>query len=211
MNQITAEWLDASLEKPGRSAAALSRFTGIEASKISKMRTGNRKITAVEAVQIMKYFASGTTSEVSIPDADEYRMISAYDIKASAGSGASHGDLHTNEPMYSLAFRHQWLDAITSAQDEMLAVLFAFGDSMEGTLRDGDTMLVDRSQTNLRRPGVFVIGFDGVLNVKRISVNEIAGTIRISSDNPTYADYDANPDDDRFQVYGRVIWIGRKI
>jgi len=112
--------------------------------------------------------------------------------------------------MYQLAFREQWLDRITSAKDEDLAVLFADGDSMEPTLRDGDTMLIDRSQVNIRRPGIYVIGFEGTLNVKRVSVNELEGTIRISSDNPAYSSYDATLEDN-FQVAGRVVWIGRKI
>ena len=144
------------------------------------------------------------------PAGEGFRMIGAYNITASAGPGAVLVEAAESTPMYQLAFRDQWLAQITNAGDEDLAVLFADGDSMEPTLRDGDTMLIDRTQINIRRPGIYVIGFEGTLNVKRVSVNELAGTIRISSDNPAYAAYDATPDD-QFQVAGRVIWIGRKV
>lgn len=138
---------------------------------------------------------------------NEYRYIDAFEIRASAGVGnfvEADGD-----PLYKMAFPAEMLASITRARDEDLALLFADGDSMEPTLRDGDQMLLDRSQRNPRRPGIYVVRFGDVLNVKRISVDEINQTIHVQSDNQYYRSYEANPDE--IEVIGRVTWIGRRV
>lgn len=209
--------LESEMKKRGFSRASLSKAAGMNPTGIRDMiqRGSSPRIdTAMELASALGVSVGYLLGEVNNSDTslhtEGFRLIDVYDIRASAGPGAIVVETSRTEPMYQLAFRERWLEKITSARDEDLAVLFTDGDSMEPTLRDGDTMLVDKSQTNIRRPGIYVIGFEGTLNVKRISVNELDRTIVISSDNPTYTSYTARPDDD-FQVLGRVIWVGRKV
>ncbi len=58
---------------------------------------------------------------------------------------------------------------------------------MEPTIRVGDHMLVGKTQTNPRRDGIYVICWDGWINVKRVACPPIrrdgssqsAATIRL--------------------------------
>ena len=139
---------------------------------------------------------------------EHFGLIDAYDQRVSAGPGAfvSSG----SEPLYQLAFRREWLRAITPAPERALVILFADGDSMEPTIHPGDSMLVDTSQTNPRKDGIFVIRWDGLLNVKRVTADEASRTITVTSDNPRHAPRDGVLPDD-ITVLGRVVWIGRRV
>lgn len=142
-------------------------------------------------------------------DLSEYRLIGSYEQAAAAGHGAFLDD-GIQVPKNYIAFRKDWLRSITGALDDDLFVLVADGSSMEPTIRDGDSVLVDKTQVNPRKDGIFVFVWDGLLNIKRLTSNPTAKTVSISSDNPAHRSYDGtNPED--IQVIGRVIWIGRRI
>lgn len=154
---------------------------------------------------------SRVAARISIPkpSKDDFRFLGAYDQGASAGPG-SYVESGALIPMHHLAFRRDWLREITSAGDDDLFVLFADGNSMTPTIHHGDTMLVDKTQTNPRKDGIFVFVSGDLLNVKRLTWNPRAKTISISSDNPVHKSFDgAKPDE--VEVIGRVIWIGRKV
>lgn len=143
----------------------------------------------------------------STPADDEYRFVGAYEQSASAGPGSFAED---GQPLYNLAFRRDWLRRITRAPDEALFVLFADGDSMEPTIHDGDSMLIDQSQNVPTKDGIYVFRADDLLNVKRLTYNPRAKTVTISSDNPVYDKFTGIKPTE-INVVGRVIWIGRKI
>lgn len=73
---------------------------------------------------------------------------------------------------------------------------------MEGTLRDGDEILVDRSPRPLR-DGIHVVRAGDALLVKRLDFSR-PGTITLVSDNPAYRPLELMPDE--VQVIGRVVW-----
>jgi phage repressor protein C with HTH and peptisase S24 domain len=137
---------------------------------------------------------------------DNLRHISAYDIEASAGHGAIITD---EEPIYEMGFSKELLGALTSARNEELAVIIVRGDSMLPTLMDGDQMLVDITQRNTNRDGMFILRYDDVLRVKRIDVNPANLRLRVKSDNPGYESFEVNPAD--LDVIGRVVWVGRRV
>jgi len=209
---IDSKWLKQKFKETDASQSDLARHLGFDdASKVNKMLSGTRKVQANEVQPILEFFGDTSGNDMpAVPTIDDFRMIGSYDIRASAGPGAIMIDGSEAIPERYHPFEAEWLRTITSASDMNLAVIRASGDSMEPVLRDGDLMLIDRGSTELRRPGIYVIGFDGILNVKRVSVNELERTIRISSDNPAYSSYDATMDDS-IDVAGQVIWIGRKV
>lgn len=73
---------------------------------------------------------------------------------------------------------------------------------MEGTLRDGDEILVDRSPRPLR-DGIHVVRTGEALLVKRVDLGR-RGTITLVSDNPAYRPIELPPEE--VQVIGRVVW-----
>ncbi|HEY1710320.1 MAG TPA: LexA family transcriptional regulator [Rhizomicrobium sp.] len=134
--------------------------------------------------------------------------VPMFDIRASAGAGAYVEDL-SETPHHHLMFREQWLRRVASDLTQLM-VLEVAGDSMWDTLHDGDHVLVDRLQINPRREGLYVLRFDDVLQVKRLSMHPVSRLLTVKSDNANYPTYlDVSPTD--IVVVGRVIWIGRNL
>ena len=138
---------------------------------------------------------------------DEYALVADYDIRAGAGGGLM---FDSENILDRLAFRRQWLRMVTNAPLDQLAVIQAHGDSMEPTIRSGDHLLVDRTDTNPRREGIYVIAWSGAINVKRVTVDYAAKSLTISSDNTLHpTNQGVSPKD--LAVLGRVVWIGRRL
>lgn len=147
--------------------------------------------------------------KVYLIEGHEYVAVARYNLQASAGPGreaaASPALLHHH------LFRLQWLRRVTAAPLERLAMIEVVGDSMEPTLRSGDTALIDLDQRNpARRDGMYVLNNDGDLQVKRVAAHPVTHKLTISSDNPAYRPWiDIAPD--TIDIVGLVIWVGRRI
>ncbi len=129
-----------------------------------------------------------------------------YDLRAAAGAGALADE---SPPTGHLMFREQWLRRIAN-DVRALFVIEISGDSMWETLHDGDHVLVDPSQGNPRREGLYVIRIDDMLQVKRISTHPVTKRLTVKSDNPAYPTYD-NIEPADIAMVGRVVWIGRSL
>ncbi|HEX4156961.1 MAG TPA: S24 family peptidase [Rhizomicrobium sp.] len=136
----------------------------------------------------------------------DYLSVPVFDLRAAAGAGALAED---REPAGHLMFREQWLRRMAN-DIHRLFVLEISGDSMWETLHDGDHALVDPSQTNPRREGLYVIRIDDMLQVKRISMHPVTKLLTVKSDNPAYRSFD-NIKPDEISIMGRVVWIGRSL
>jgi SOS-response transcriptional repressor LexA len=104
----------------------------------------------------------------------------------------------------------QFLQRPPGGRSPMIYAHSIEGDGMVPTLFDGDQVLVDTADTRALRDGIYVIDSDGVLLVKRLSVNPGTRRIAILSDNAAYPSFpDCDPAE--ISVIGRVIWMGRKL
>lgn len=139
---------------------------------------------------------------------EDYAAIVRFDLFASAGPGAEMP--LTTEIKDRLLFRMEWIRSVTRASIEEVAALSVMGDSMEPTLKHGDTVLVDLTQNNPARDDIYVIRRDGLLVVKRLKKSFKTKTLTIISDNPKYGSEEGvDPAD--VLVVGRVFWMGRRI
>lgn len=159
-----------------------------------------RRLAEIFEVGVADVAGDGVASD---PD---HFPVPAYDQRVAAGDGAAPMD---EAPKHHLMFRRTWLQRL--AQDpKNLVVLEIQGDSMWDTLHGGDHALVDRSQTNPRREGLYVIRIDNELLVKRLSMHPVTKMLTIQSDNAAYRTYEGvNPDE--VVIFGRVVWIGRQL
>lgn len=90
-----------------------------------------------------------------------------------------------------------------------LALLVAYGDSMEGTFNDGDLLLVDSGVREVSIDAVFVLSLEGNLYVKRLQ-RRPDGSVSMISDNKLYDTIViADGERQRFEVLGRVVWAWR--
>lgn len=144
-------------------------------------------------------------SDTLVVAGESYLAVPVYDIRAAAGAGALVED---GPPTSHQVFREQFLRRVTRAQISDLSVIQVAGDSMWDTLHDGDAVLVDRSVSRIVKDGIYVLLYDGELLIKRCQRDLSDDGVDVMSDNPKYKSYHI-VDDDRLQVIGRVIWIGR--
>jgi phage repressor protein C with HTH and peptisase S24 domain len=142
-----------------------------------------------------------------VREEEEYVLVPVYDVAAAAGDGTIVDDDHITG---RLAFMPSWLQRVSNAAPDDLAVITVRGDSMEHTLKHDDTVLVDFTQRRPRRDGIFVIRYDDAVQVKRVSIHPVSKRLTVQSDNRDYPSYaDLGPDD--VDIVGRVIWLGRQV
>jgi len=130
-------------------------------------------------------------------------------VRVSAGGGAFI-DAETEIGMWPFP-RDYVFHNLSIASSQQLAIVEVIGDSMEPTLRSGDKILVDLSDTNPATPGVFVM-YDGggtvVKRIERLPATEPA-MLRLVSDNPLHGKYEVLASD--IKIVGRVVWYGRRL
>jgi SOS-response transcriptional repressor LexA len=132
----------------------------------------------------------------------EYELIPK--TSARAGAGSSHLIEDEQEGLY--AFRKDFLGRLHISKNSVL--LDVLGDSMEPTLRSGDTILVDRSDIEIHDGNIYLVGFQQQLLVKRL-FRDIAGLV-LRSDNTAYRETLIPPEYmDDFVVFGRMRWMAR--
>lgn len=109
-------------------------------------------------------------------------FIKEYDIHLSAGNGSvSYDVIEESAPK---SYDINWLTS-QGLRPEFLRRFKVKGNSMERTLFDADTVLVNLQETTPRNDKVFAILVDGELRVKRL-YTKIGGGLIIHSDNPDW-------------------------
>jgi SOS-response transcriptional repressor LexA len=139
-------------------------------------------------------------SNYGITADEDYSEIPVYDIEASAGPGS----IFDQELISTyLKFRKDWLTRECLHVHNLVAIRVT-GDSMDGTLTTGDTVLIDRSR---KKPdGVFAIRIGDSLRIKRLQ-KMTDGTLRVSSDNPVYQPEHIHPENmNQVEIVGQCYW-----
>lgn len=152
--------------------------------------------------------SDGVTDILGNPvDLSEFIFVPRYNVAAAAGHGAA---VYAEEPLFCMAFRRYWIENYVTKQPEKLSVITVKGDSMEGVLNHGDSILINHAETT-PRDGLYVLRIGNDLFVKR--VQRIPGKLLVTSANPSYAPFeiDLNQPENDTAIIGRVEWYGRSI
>lgn len=132
---------------------------------------------------------------------DDFVVVQRYDVAASAGPGSQNGTAHE---MLGLSFRRSWLDK-KGLQPANLKVIDVSGDSMAPSLKDGDQVLIDTSQTAPKNGFAYVLLQGEDLLVKYAQLLPL-GILRLSSENQTYKPYDIDlSKESGVSILGRVV------
>lgn len=108
-------------------------------------------------------------------------------------------------------FRKSWIKNGLKASPSQLRIMKVEGDSMEPTLMNGDTVLVDMTRKSPNPPGIFVLD-DGIgLVAKRLQhvPNSDPPAVRVISDNKHYPEYERSAEE--IVIVGRIRWFAREI
>lgn len=126
------------------------------------------------------------------------------DVSASAGGGAI---VEAEKAAGEWRFPTEWLrhELRGRADRNGLYVITIEGDSMRGTLDDGDKVLVDIGRTAPSPPGVFILHDGLALVAKRLEFIEGSDPqmVRILSDNTHYRPYERSVEE--VKIIGRVV------
>lgn len=133
----------------------------------------------------------------------EFVMVPKLDVKLSAGNG--HEQLEINLTRSTpLAFRASWVRE-KRLKPGKLAAMTATGDSMQPGIFDGDSLVVDTSQTEVQDGKVYALWYDGGERVKRL-YRLPGGGLRIKSDNPDHPPIEVQPEKlEHVRILGRVV------
>ena len=193
----------------GASLSGLSEMLGRNSTYLQQfIRKGSpRKLEETDRRRLAQFFGVdeaelGAPEDISpaLPSKPrgEWVDVPRLPLGASAGPGLLPGE---ELPIGAFRFSARWLreQGLDPAQ---LSAIRVEGDSMEGTLRDGDEILVDRTVRGLR-DGIHVVRSGDALMVKRLDLGR-PGVVALISDNPAYRTIELEPGE--VEVIGRVVW-----
>lgn len=140
-----------------------------------------------------------------IADPKEYVMIPRYDVRGSCGEGIDVNEVNIIDGM---PMPVAWLRAQNLPEAHLLAVIQASGDSMQPTITDGQTLIVNTVDIEPKSTKIYLICIDGKLFIKRLIYTPTGWIMR--SDNPNRSNYpDFVIEEGNFSnidIQGRVVW-----
>ncbi|WP_220701762.1 S24 family peptidase [Brenneria goodwinii] len=147
--------------------------------------------------------------EYSLTDfLDEFALIPGYDVQVSTGNGTS--ALDERQPCRHLAFRRKWL-SYRGFNEKDLLLVWAKGDSMEPTISNNDTLVVNTALTKPVDGHIYVIRQDDTLWAKRVQVQPGAWLL-ISDNKAVYPPIEIKREDmANFEVIGQVVHISKDV
>ena len=136
-------------------------------------------------------------------DMPSARPVDILELAAAAGGGAADFDETVTGRLW---FRRDWLER-RALDPTQCCVIGVMGESMEPTLPDGCSILIDRSSRRPRDKRIYAIRASEGLVVKRAN-KAVGGRLLMTSDNPTWisAPWPADA-----EIVGEVRWMARTL
>jgi len=133
-----------------------------------------------------------------------FRRVPKVAARLSAGTGSFDCGEEVTE---YLSFPRAWL-ARKGAAGSMVAMA-VFGQSMEPLIREGDTVLIDQSQSGIMAGAIYAVGVEDTILVKRLEKHPDA--LVLNSENPAFAPIHLDIHSvGKVRILGRVIWSCRE-
>jgi phage repressor protein C with HTH and peptisase S24 domain len=113
-----------------------------------------------------------------------------------------------NKHMY--AFRRVWIEQ--KGDPSQMVLMDVSGDSMSPEVKDGDTVLIDRSQTEIYIGKIYAVSIGKEITVRY--VERAPGRIILRCANKTWSDIGVDIDKDfgeQVGIIGRVVWWCRDV
>lgn len=134
-----------------------------------------------------------------------------YEVIPKLCGGANGPNIEASETLQidragDLAMTFDWLKRNLSHTSGQLASVLVMGDSMQPTLLDGDTIIIDRSVRDLKVDAIYAVHLMGQRLVKRVQ-RKFDGSVVIISDNVAY-ERETVPRSRvaEIEVLGRMVW-----
>jgi len=149
--------------------------------------------------------SSPSAAGLSIRTDSDVVEVAEIDLRYGLGGTYVDGPIETSKRLFS----REWLRMFTLTAPEHLFWAIGDGDSMEPTIRSGEVILIDTSQTTPRMgDGIWALAWGEIGMVKRLRPLP-DGSIEIQSDNPAVRP--AIAVDGEMHVIGRVVAVVRRL
>lgn len=196
------------LKKAGETHAAIAKRMGIKSrAYITAIMQGTLTGEQTNAEKMLQYLRG-----VGL-DPSEYYAVGPsqadFDfvphVKAKLGAGYS---LETSGEVDSyMAFRKDFLAKI--GPPSRLVLFDVAGDSMEPTIWNGDTVLINADDREIVSGHIFAVRVGDEISIKRLE--RLPGKVLVRSDNQRHHSFEVAPGEGEFGIIGRVRWIGRRL
>ena len=208
--KLTSEALTFWLKKSSLTQQKLAEMSGLAQNYISQIKTGNKaapsfnaieKICEALGVSIPEFFACEDDSK---PD-----LVFVEKVKAKPRAGV--GGLETDNEHDGYYSFHSSFIARKGGTAKTMRIFEVAGDSMSPTLDDGDMIMVNTAETDIRTGRIYLLRIGDELMVKRLETRP-GGKMLIRSDNERYEDIpvDLGDESSGVEIFGRMVWSCRE-
>lgn len=211
------------LKKLDISQSELARRVGVKQPTINALirggNTGSKHLHRIAAeLQTSPAYLAGETDDDAptgvAPSAIEalkeqldLAIVPELEIGYSMGGGATIFEQYEQKGV--VPFQRAWLRSMMRGAISDLFVARGEGDSMQPTILDGDIVLIDTAQKDIRQQDrIWAVAYGDLGMIKRVR-RLPGGSYALLSDNPAVPPVECV--DEEMHVVGRVIWIGRRI
>ena len=217
MNDLISERLKKIREQINPNASAFARQLNILQTTYVKYERGERKppLELLEQL-VLKYGVNRnwlltgegemfSSSNPSSPECFEIPVLG--DVKASMGYGVTVFE-QNRTGIYPVS---RQLAEDLNLNIKKTEMIFASGDSMAPTIEGGDSLLIDRSKTEIHDGKIYCVRINGELYAKRLQFVP-PSTVVVISDNRKYKSFDVDLSKEinyDFEIIGEVRWWGR--
>jgi transcriptional regulator with XRE-family HTH domain len=178
------------------------------------LRIAESRSAGAEAVKALLDKANIALGSSAGTKGRSFISLPLYDIRDAANIHSASGHERVADEM--LQFSTTWIQRELNATPSDLFLILVDDESMEPTLRPGDTILLDKRATTADREGIYMLKMEGVPLVKRLQILP-GGIVKVVSDNPAYETFTIRLSDingRNIAILGRVVWVvwaGRRI
>ena len=200
--QAHVEHLDAEAPDSPATAGSLGGILSLDqvrqefSARFDRLETYIRAQAPVQAIG-----ESRTDYDPSNYEPSDRSPVRLLEVASAAGVGA---EVYDETPIGLLWFRNDWLQS-HSIDPEQSNIIRVRGASMEPTLPDGCSILVDRKRREPQDGRIYVMRTMDGLVVKRVGRDE-EGNWRIESEHPGWPPV---PWSDTTEIVGEVRWVAR--
>jgi len=145
--------------------------------------------------------AASTPVPIDLTNNPDYPAIRRVRFKLSAGAHGFAVD-YVDEDAAPIVFQRKWFDRHGYAPEKLLAASVANG-SMEPGLCDGDTVVVNTADVDIKDGVVYAMNYEGELVIKRLVRD--AGQWWLASDNPDQRRYPRKVCTEDVFCIGRIV------
>lgn len=139
---------------------------------------------------------------------DHVDLIQIPKVKARLSAGGGSFEINGEVERY-YAFRSDWLRR--KGNTAAMVLMDVSGQSMEPVIMDGDTILIDQSQTEPLPGRLYAVAVEELVYVKRVETKP--GQLILRSENPAYDPIPVPTGEDMsdsVRILGRMIWSCRE-